>query len=128
MAIASKILRIGQKVSRSKLEFGDIRILGGATDQTTVEFAVLELELPAHFPNRNRTFHGWNRRDEHVVLFAHQTIRGQALARHLLARWLDGTDHDRVGAQTFDLTLGLITDPLGNRKQPDNACHADEDA
>ena len=42
-------------------------------------------------------------------------------------RPLPWNEHDIVGSQLFDLLLRLITDPLANGEQPDDASHTDED-
>ena len=112
---------------RSDLELRHVGILGCAADQTTVELAVLELKLTTHLSDRNRAFDGRYGGHEHVVFFASQSVGGQALAGHLLARRLDGPNHDRVGPEALDLTLGFVTDPFGDRQQPNHAGHADED-
>jgi hypothetical protein len=115
VAVSRKILRIAQKMPRDHLELRHIGILRRAADQPPIELAIFELELTPHLADRNGAFHRRHRGHEHVVLFTGQTIGGQTLAGHFLARRLDRPDHDRVGSEALDLTLGLVSDPLGNR-------------
>ena len=103
------------------------KILWSATDQSTIQLSIPILKLAAQLTNRQRTLHGWNACRKQVEFFASQTIRRKPLRRHFLARRLDRANHNRIRAKTFDLALRLVSNPLADRQQPNNASHANKD-
>ena len=128
------VVHLDQKTAFENLLFGDIDIVGRASDQTPVHLMTAVMERLAGLANGDRLDDRRNRFGKARKILPRQAEFGDLhspsaaapLAENLVRR-LDGADDDVVGAETLDLLLRLAADPLADRQKPDHTRHPDED-
>ena len=106
-----------------------LQILRRATDDPHVGHLVEIAGFLANLAHRHGLLQRGHVGHDAVVVVAQQAVGDdEPAAARDVGRGLGAAHDDVVGAQIFDLLLGLVADALAHRDQPDHGGHADEDA